>query len=235
MPQLNVISSLAIKAAYLELAPEFERRSRQRVSTQWVGMADIAKRMKAGESADLVIGSAALVEELARGRILDAGQRRDLVKCGIGAAVRAGALRPDIGSVEALKRALLAARSIIYSSGPSGVYFAELFPRLGLAEALKGKAVQAPPGVLVGESVARGEAELCFQQIAELRQVRGIDYVGPLPPEVQLVTVFCGAVHAKAAQPQAAAEWLRHLASREAEPVLRKHGLDPAVFRRGRQ
>jgi molybdate transport system substrate-binding protein len=142
--------------------------------------------------------------------------------------VRKGAPKPDIGNVEALKKALRAARSIVYSSGPSGVYLAELFERLGLAAELKGKAVQAPPGVLVGELVAQGKFELCFQQRPELRQVSGIDYVGPLPAEVQLITVFSGAVHSRAVDATGGAALLRHLASREAQRVLRKHSLDPA-------
>jgi molybdate transport system substrate-binding protein len=225
---LNVIASLAIKAAYLELLPDFERQSGNKVDTQWVGMADIRKRMLAGETTDAVIGSAALIEDLARIGSLDSRSRVDLVKSGVGAAVRAGAAKPDLRSVEALKAALRAAKSIVYSSGPSGVYLAELFQRLGIDQELKAKATQAPPGVLVGELVAHGQFELCFQQIPELRQVCGIDYVGPLPGEVQLLTVFSGGVHSKSSQAKAAAEWLRYLASRDAEPVIRKHGLEPA-------
>jgi molybdate transport system substrate-binding protein len=225
---MNVISSLAIKAAYVELVPRFERESGVKVDTQWLGMADIRKRMLAGEVTDVVIGSAALVEDLINGGSLDSRSRVDLVKSGIGAAVRSGGAKPRLGTVDAFKAALRQAKSIVYSSGPSGVYLAELFERLGLAQELKGKATQAPPGVLVGELVARGDYELCFQQLPELRQVRGIDYVGPLPPDVQLVTLFSGAVHSKAAQGKAGAALLRHLASRDAHGVMHKHGLDPA-------
>jgi molybdate transport system substrate-binding protein len=225
---VNVIASLAIKAAYLELVPAFERQSRSKVETQWVGMADIRKRMLAGEVTDVVIGSAALIEDLIAGGSLDSRTRTDLAKSGVGAAVRRGARKPDIGNVDALKKALLNASSIVYSSGPSGLYLAELFQRLGLAEALKAKAKQAPPGVLVGELVARGQFELCFQQLPELRQVAGIDYVGPLPAEVQMVTVFAGAVHSRALHGKPASALLRHLASRDAHRVMRKHGLEPA-------
>ena len=225
---MNVIASLAIKAAYLELVPAFERQSRTKVETQWVGMADIRKRMLAGELTDVVIGSAALIEDLINGGSLDSRTRTDLAKSGVGAAVRAGARKPDIGNVDALKKALLNASSIVYSSGPSGVYLAELFQRLGLAEALKAKAKQAPPGVLVGELVAKGQFELCFQQLPELRQVAGITYIGPLPAEVQMVTVFSGAVHSRSSQGKPANALLRHLASRDAHRVMRKHGLEPA-------
>jgi molybdate transport system substrate-binding protein len=225
---LKVIASLAIKAAYLDLAPGFERQSRTKLDTQWVGMADIRKRMLAGEVADVVIGSAALIEDLVNGGSLDSRTRTELAKSGVGAAVRSGARKPPLGSVGELKAALRGARSIVYSSGPSGVYLAELFERLGLAAELKAKAKQAPPGVLVGELVAKGQFELCFQQLPELRQVAGIDYVGPLPAEVQMVTVFSGAVHSRSAHGKEGAALLRHLRSREAHRVMRKHGLEPA-------
>jgi molybdate transport system substrate-binding protein len=223
---MNVIASLAIKAVYLELVPAFEQQSSEKVQTQWVGTTDIRKRMLADEVTDVVIGSAALIEDLINGGYLDSRTRVDLAKSGVGAAVRAGAPKPDIGSVDALKSALRAAQSIVYSSGPSGVYLAELFERLGIAQELKSNATQAPPGVLIGELVARGDFELGFQQVSELRQVKGIDYVGPLPPEVQVMTVFSGAVHSKSAQSKAGTALLRHLGS--ARRVLHKHGLDPA-------
>jgi molybdate transport system substrate-binding protein len=222
------MASLAVKAAYLELAPAFERSRGEKVETEWVGMADIRKRLGAGEVVDAVIGSAALLEELAAKGRLDAASRVDIARAEIGAAVRAGARKPDIGSVEAFKNALRAAKSVVYSSGPSGVYLAQLFHRLGMAEELKSKAVQAPPGTLVGERVARGEFELCFQQVPELAQVAGLDYVGPLPAEIQLTTAFAGAVHVGASRPREAAALLDFLASRDAQPVLRRHGLEPA-------
>ena len=225
---MNVIASVALKAVYLELLPAFQRQSKDKVETQWVGMADIRKRMLAGEVCDVVIGSASLIEDLVAGGSLDSRSRVDIAKSGVGAAVRAGARKPDIGNVDALKNALRGARSIVYSSGPSGIYLAELFQRLGMAEELKSKAVQAPPGALVGELVAEGKFELCFQQVPELRQVKGIDYVGQLPREVQLTTVFAGAVHSKSSESKAGTALLRHLASRDARRVLSKHGLEPA-------
>ena len=225
---MKVMASLAIKAAYRELAPAFERSRGEKVETEWVGMADIRKRLGAGEVVDAVIGSAALIEELAANGRLDAASRVDIARAEVGAAVRAGARKPDMGSIEAFKHALRAAKSVVYSSGPSGVYLAQLFHRLGMAEELKSKAVQAPPGALVGERVARGEFELGFQQVPELAQVAGLDYVGPLPAEIQLTTVFGGAVHARASRPFAASALLGFLTSRDAHPVLRRHGLEPA-------
>jgi len=225
---MKVMASLAIKAAYLELAPAFEGSRNEKVETEWVGMADIRKRLGAGEAVDAVIEGGRLIEELAANGRLDAASRVDIARAEVGAAVRAGARKPDIGSVEAFRNALRAAKSVVYSSGPSGVYLARLFHRLGMAEELKSKAVQAPPGTLVGERVARGEFELCFQQVPELAQVAGLDYVGPLPAEIQLTTVFTGAVHAGASRPREAAALLDFLAAREAQPVLRRHGLEPA-------
>lgn len=227
---MKVISSLAIKAAYVELAPQFEKRTGRRLATEWVGMVDIRKRLLAGESADLVIGSAALIDELTQAGKIVRGSRVDLVKSGVGVAVRAGAPKPDIGSVERLKRALLAAKSIAYSSGPSGVYLAGLFERLGIATALKAKAYQAPPGVLVGELIARGEYELGFQQVPELLAVgRGIDYVGELPPEVQTITVFSGGIPASAEEPEAAKALLDFLSGPDAAAAVRKHGMQPSM------
>ena len=226
--EIQVMSSLAIKEAYLELVPRFESETKHKVVTSWVGMVDILKRIKAGESSDLVIGSAAALEELIKaGRIVPAS-RTDLVKSGVGVAVRAGAPRPDISSGEALKRALLKAKSIAYSSGPSGVYLSGLFQKWGVAEQLKPRITQTPPGVAVGSVIARGDAEIGFQQVSELLPVAGIDYIGPLPPDIQIVTVFSGAVHAGAKQPEAAKALMKFLTSPAAAPVIRKKGMEPA-------
>ena len=229
---MKVISSLAVKAAYLELAPAFEKQSGKKLATEWVGMVDIRKRMLAGDWADLVIGSRALIDELTAAGKIERGSRVDLVQSGVGVAVRAGAPKPDIGSVEALKRALLAAKSIAYSSGPSGVYLAGLFERLGIAQALKSKAYQAPPGVLVGELIARGEYELGFQQVPELLAVGdAIDLIGELPSEIQTITVFSGGIPSTAKEPEAAKLLLDFLTGPEASPVIRKHGMQSPSLR----
>ena len=221
---MKVLSSLAIKAAYLELVPQFESARSAKVDTEWLGMVDIRKRMHAGEAADLVIGSAALIDELIHAGRLRAGSRVDLVRSGIGVAVKKGARKPDVSSVEALTRSLHAAKSIAYSSGPSGVYLAGLFERLGIAAELKDRMQQMPPGALVGELAARGEKEIAFQQIPELRQVEGIDIVGPLPPEIQSVTVFAGGIPAASKEPENAAALLAFLSSPSSAAAVRKHG-----------
>jgi molybdate transport system substrate-binding protein len=225
---INVMSSNAMREALLELLPGFERASGHKVTPTFVGGVDIMKRMAAGATCDLVIMAGASIDQLIEQGKVVAGSRVDLVKSGIGVAVRAGAPRPDIGSADAVKRALLAAKSIAYSSGPSGVYLANLFARMGIADALKPKIKAVAPGVPAGSLVARGEAEIGFQQISELLPVGGIDLIGPLPAEIQEITVFSGGIHAAAAQPQAAKALTAFITSPAAAPVIRKKGLEPA-------
>jgi molybdate transport system substrate-binding protein len=223
---MRVLSSLAIKEAYLELQPQFEKQSGHKVQTEWLGMVDIMKRVKAGETADVVIAS-----QKALGELKGLGKVQavvDLARSGVAVAVKKGAKRPDIGSAEAVKRALRAARSIAYSSGPSGVYLVELFQKWGIAEELKPKSTQTPPGTAVGPLIARGEAEIGFQQMSELLPTAGIDILGPLPAEIQVITVFSGGVHVAAKEAESARAWLACLTSPQSAPVLRKHGLESA-------
>ena len=168
------------------------------------------------------------IDQLIAQGTVASGSRVDLVRSGIGVAVRAGAPRPDIGTAEAVKRALLAAKSITYSSGPSGVYLANLFVRLGIADQLKPKIKQVPPGVPAGSLVASGEAEIGFQQISELMPVSGIDLIGPLPPEIQEITVFSGGIHVAATQPDAAKALMQFITAPAAASIITRKGLDPA-------
>jgi molybdate transport system substrate-binding protein len=218
------MSSLAIREAYLELVPRFEKASRRKVATTWAGMVDIKKRLLAGDVVDLVIGSAAAVDELIKLGKLASGSRVDLAQSTIAVAVRAGAPKPDIGSSEALKRAVLAADRVGYSSGPSGVYLAGVLERWGVPKA---RITQTPPGTAVGDVLARGGAQIGFQQLSELLPIAGIDIVGPLPPDLQLVTVFSGGLHREAREPAAANEWMKFLKSPAAAPVLRQKGMEP--------
>ena len=221
---MRVLSSLAIKEAYLELAPAFQAKTGHKVDTEWLGMVDILKRVKAGESADMVIASQKALGELkSLGKV---SAVVDLARSGAAVAVKKGAKRPDISSGEAVKRALRAAKSIAYSSGPSGVYLVELIQKWGMAEELKPKITQTPPGTAVGPLVARGEAEIGFQQMSELLPFSaGIDIVGPLPADIQIMTMFSGGVHVAAREADAARAWLAFIASKAA--VLRKHGMEP--------
>jgi molybdate transport system substrate-binding protein len=228
MTDIQVLSSIATREAYLELVPQFERATGHRVTTTWAGTVDIMKRMAAGETYDLVMISSESLDELTRLGNIVSGSRMDMARSGIGIAVRAGAPRPDVSSAEALKRALLAAGSVGYSTGPSGVYLAGLFERMGIADAVKAKTRRAPSGTMIGSIVASGEAEIGFQQVSELVHIKGIDYIGPLPAEVQNVTVFSIGLDARAKEPAAAKALAQFLTAPAALPVIRKHGLEPA-------
>lgn len=223
---MRVLSSLAIKEAYLELQPRFEKSSGLEVQTDWQGGVEIMKRVKAGETADAVIASQKALEELkSLGKVQAVV---DLATSCVAVAVKKGAARPDIGSGEAVKRALRAAKSIAYSSGPSGAYLVELFRKWGVAEELKPKIIQTPPGTAVGPLVAHGQAEIGFQQMSELLPVPGIDIIGPLPAEIQVVTVFSGGVHVAAREADAARAWLAFIRSPQSAALLRRHGMEPA-------
>jgi molybdate transport system substrate-binding protein len=224
---IRVMASNGFKEAYLELVSRFEKAGKYRVVTDFFGSVDIIRKMRAGETADLVILSAKTLEELIRiGKVVP-GSRVDLAKSGVGVAVRKGAPRPDISSTDAFKRALLAAKSIGYSSGPSGVYLIGLFQRMGIADALNPKITQTPPGVMVGGLIARGEVEIGMQQVSELLPVAGIDLIGPLPPDIQEITTFSGGLHAGATEPAAARDLLAFLTLPDAAPVIRKAGMEP--------
>ncbi|TMJ29681.1 MAG: ABC transporter substrate-binding protein [Alphaproteobacteria bacterium] len=226
--EIQVIASGGLKAAYLELVPSFERTSAHRVSTTWAGSVEIKKRMESGDIFDLVIMPAAFIDELiGLGKVVP-GSRADLAKSGIGVAVRAGAPRPDIGSGEALRRALLFAGSIAYSTSASGIYLADLFQRMGIADALQPKIKQSPPGVPVGEMIARGEAEIGFQQVSELLPVSGIDYLGPLPTDIQHFTVFAAGRHIGTREPDAAKALIDFIKAPAAHPIITKSGMEPA-------
>ena len=225
--EIRVIASAAIKESYQELVPEFEKVGNHKVVTLWSGTADIMKRVKAGETADLIILGSNSIDELISLDKIERGSRVDLMKSGVGAAVPAGAQRPDISSGEALKRALLSAKSIAYSTGPSGVYLDGLFQRMGIASELKPKLKQPPSGGSVAEMLARGEAEIGFQQVSELVHAGGIDYLGPLSPDVQQITVFSSGICISAKEPVAAKALVMHLKSPAAMPIIRKNGMEP--------
>ena len=223
--EIKVLASAAVKTAYLEMQPAFERATGHRLDTVWLPTAEMAKRVGSGEAVDLVIMATDRIDELTQSGRIVAGSRVDLARSGIGIAVRAGAPRPDTGSTEAVKRTLLAAKSIAYSTGLSGVYVADLLKRMGIAEELKPR-IRQTSGVPIGEIVARGEAELGFQQLSELAAIPGIQ-IAPLPPEIQYTFYFAAAVPAAAKEPAAAREWAKFLTTPEAVSAIRKSGLEP--------
>ena len=225
MPEIRVMLSAAFKEAYLELVPQFERASGHKVENLWVPSVQMMARLKGGETVDLVILSAASLDELRKAGFIS--DRTDLARSGIGIAVKSGARKPDISSGEAVKRAVLAARGVAYSTGPSGIYLMELFKRMGIAEGIKSKVKQVQ-GEPAGGVVARGEAEIAFQQVSELLPVPGIDFVGPLPADIQQITVFSAGLHVAAKQPDAARALVKFLTAPAAAPVIRKKGMEPA-------
>jgi molybdate transport system substrate-binding protein len=234
--EIRVLTSGAFTAALRALTTEFERATKNTVVTTYgASMGDapdsIPRRLQRGEAVDVVILAGQPLDELiAQGQVA-AGSRVDLVRSRIGMVVRAGAPRPDISSVDALTRTLLDAKSIAYSSSASGVYLSkELFQRLGIADQIRGKSKRIDSGP-VGAVVARGEAEIGFQQISELLPVPGVDYVGPLPPGAQRVTVFSAGVAARAKAPDAARALIAFLVSSAAAPAIRKSGLEPVLSR----
>ncbi len=225
--EVKVMTANAVKQAYLELVSAFERSSGHKVTTIWGGTEEVAKRISGGEVVDIVIIAAPNIDRLILEGKLVSGSRADFAKSGVGIAVRTGLPKPDISSGEAVKRAVLAANSVAYSSGPSGFYVADLFKKMGITDQIKDKVRQPASGVQVGELVARGEADLGFQQISELLHVKGIDYLGPLPAEIQSVTVYSAGLHAAAPAPDAARALVKFLTAPDAGPIIKKIGMEP--------
>jgi molybdate transport system substrate-binding protein len=225
--EVKVMAANAVKESFLELVSAFEKSSGHRVTTIWGGTEGVAKRVNGGEVVDIVIIAAPNIDKLILEAKLVTGSRADFAKSGVGIAVRTGLLRPDISSSEAVKRAVLAAKSVAYSSGPSGFYIAELFKKMGIADQVKDKVRQPASGVQVGELVARGEADLGFQQISELLHVKGIDYLGPLPADIQNITVYSAGTHTAAPAPDAAKALVKFLTAPEAGPIIKKFGMEP--------
>ncbi|MGZ5270486.1 MAG: substrate-binding domain-containing protein [Ramlibacter sp.] len=225
---LRGISSMATRQVLGDLASAYVARGGPQVAIESVGGVDAARRVQAGEAFDLVVLAADAIDKLvASGQVL-AGSRVDIVQSGVAVAVRRGAPRPDIGSVDTVRRAVLAAPSIGYSTGPSGTALLQLFERWNIAEQVRPRLVQARPGVPVGTMVATGQVALGFQQFSELKDLAGIDVVGPLPPAIQITTIFSGAVCAASGQPDAVRELLAFMASPACADTKRRHGMDPA-------
>lgn len=226
--EITVIASTAMREVLEALAPDFERASGHQVVLRFESGASLPIKVKEGAAADLVVTTPATVADLVQAGRLRPGSRIDFVRSGVGVAVRAGAPKPDIATTEAFKRALLAAKSVGISRGPSGVYTTGMLERLGIAEPIKAKAVVPELGTRVGTLIARGDAEIGIQQITELVSMPGIDVVGPLPAELQTAIVYATARPIEARNVAAADALVTFLASPAIAPVLKKMGLDPA-------
>jgi molybdate transport system substrate-binding protein len=225
---IKIISSMATRQVLADLITQFRRNSALNITLESVGGVDAARRVRAGEAFDVVVLAVSVIDELIEAGHIVAGSRVDLVRSGVAIAVRAGAPRADISSEEAVKRAVLAARTISYSTGPSGQHLARLFEHWGIADAIRPRIVQAPPGVPVGTLVAEGKVELGFQQLSELMHLAGIEVLGPLPPAIQTVTTFSAGLSVTSTQAEAVRMLLDFMASPAATEAKSNNGMEPA-------
>lgn len=226
--QIAVICTMSCKEALIELVPEFEHASGFRVEATYGAGPELAKQISGGVRADIFVGpeefSGPLIEE---GR-LDGASRTAFAHSGAALAIKAGAPKPDISSAEKLKAALLAAKGISYSRGASGIHFLQACERLGIADAVAAKLVKPRPGEMVGPVIVRGEAEIGVQQPAELLPVKGIEIIGPLPPELRQTIVYGATVFTGSTQQDGNKAFVHFLKSPAADKVLRHSGLEPA-------
>ena len=228
---INVLSTLASRGVLTEIADEFRVLTGLSFAATYKSTNMALNLIAQGATADMTIITREAIDRLVRDGIIVAGSTTDLAQSGIGIAVRAGAPKPDIGTVAALKRALLETKSIAFSRlGASGIHFADVIERLGIADEVRRKAHISDS--YVGEVTARGEAEMAVQQISELMPVAGIDIVGPLPDEVQKISVFAAGIFRAARNPGGAGKLISYLAEPRLVPVLIRKGLEPVSDRR---
>jgi molybdate transport system substrate-binding protein len=225
--RLTGISSMATRQVLADVADAW-RRSGGEVAFESVGGVEAAQRVHAGEEFDVVVLAAEAIDKLvATGRVV-AGSKTDLARSAVALAVRAGASWPTIDTETALREAVRSARTIGFSTGPSGVALQQLFERWGIAEVVRPRVIQAPPGVPVGTLIASGDVELGFQQLSELMHLEGIDVIGPMPPGLEIVTTFSGGVCTASTQLNAARALLDFIRSPAADEAKRRHGMQPA-------
>ena len=226
--EIKGISSMATRQVLADLVAAYQQQSDVVVTIESVGGVDAARRVQAGESFDFVVLASDAIDKLITSGHIDAHSKTDLVHSGVAVAVRAGAAHPDISTEDALRQAVQSARSLSYSTGPSGVALARLFERWGITDEIKSRIVQAPPGVPVGALVARGDVELGFQQLSELIHIEGIDLLGPLPAAVQITTTFTAGLCPGSSQAAAARGLLDFMASPAAAEAKQRQGMEPA-------
>jgi len=221
------ISSMATRQILAELGAAFRQKTGQSVAIESVGGVDAARRIRAGEAFDIIVLADDTMKQLEAVGCLRAGSRVAFAESAIAVAVRSGARRPALTDEAATRAAILAAKSICYSTGPSGTHIIKLLEKWDIGQAMAGRIVKAAPGVPVGTLVARGEAELGFQQLSEFLDVPGIEIVGPLPREIQSVTLFSCGVGAHASNEAGARDLIGYLNAPEAEASKRRHGMEP--------
>ena len=226
--ELRIIAPNGVKETITEIASRYERATGFRVVLSWAGTEAISKQINDGSIFDVVVNASQSIDKFEKEGKLVSGSRLDFAKSAIGVAVRAGHPRADISSIDALKQLILQAKLIAISSGTSGRYLAELLQRLGIYEQIKDRIKQPPSGTQIGEMLANGEVDLGFQQISELIHVKGIVYLGPLPSEIQSITVYSAGVHSAASTPTAAMTFLKMLTAPDFGTFIRKTGMEPA-------
>jgi len=222
------ISSMATRQILAELGGAFQQKTEQSVAIESVGGVDAARRVRAGEKFDIIVLADEAMKQLETEGCLKPGSRAGFAQSVIAVAVRHGAKRPSLTDEAATKAAVLAAQSICYSTGPSGTHVIKLLEKWGIDQLMADRIVEAPPGVPVGSLVARGKAELGFQQLSEFLDVPGIEIAGPLPREIQSVTLFSCGVGARASNGIGAQDLIGYLTSQEADAAKRRHGMEPA-------
>jgi molybdate transport system substrate-binding protein len=223
---IRVLSTLALKGAMHRLAGQYQGLAATRIDADFAPTLGLLERLREGEEADIVILTREGLRELLAEGVVAAGSNVDLARSYVGIAVKTGSAHPDIASDVSLRKTLLAARSVAYSRiGASGIFFAGLIERLGIAPQINAKATITSG--FTAERLITGEADLAVQQLSELKQVAGIEIVGPIPYELQRPAIFSAGRMASSKQPDRADALLRFLASPEAAPTLRESGLEP--------
>lgn len=225
---LKGISSMATRALLVELAGAYLQHRGRSIAFESVGGVDAARRVREGEVFDVVVLAADAVDALAAAGCVVAASRVDLVRSSVAIAVRAGAARPDIGSPQALRAAIRAARRVGYSTGPSGVALVRLLDSWAETEDLRDRLVQAPPGVAVAELLARGEVDLGFQQLSELINRSDVDVLGTMPIGTEISTTFAAACGAHSVRRDEVADLLAYFVSDATADAKRRHGMRPA-------
>jgi molybdate transport system substrate-binding protein len=225
---INGLSSMAVRQVLAELAAQYSHRTGDRVSFTSLGGVEAARRIRAGEPVDVIVLAAKAMEQLEAEGHLAPGTRLPFARSGIAMAVRAGLRHPMIADAEAVRQAILEAGRLCYSTGPSGDHLQSLWERWEIADIVRPRAVLAPPGVPVATVLARGEAEIGFQQLSEMLDAPGIEIVGPLPAEVQSVTLFTAGLSVGSLHADKARALIGYLSSPEAEASKRRHGMEPA-------
>jgi molybdate transport system substrate-binding protein len=229
--EITVLSSIGLQSVLEDLAPKFENSTGHKLSLTFGLAGPFAKRVQDGEAVDILVAPRGFIDGLIKANKLESNSETNLARSSVGIAVRKGAPKPDISTPEALKRALLAARSISYTNpafgGASGVHFAKVIERLGIAEEMKAKTKFPPQGGFTAPLLASGEVDLAVQQIGELISVPGVELLGPLPGDLQSVTTMTVAIPSAARQPEAARALIKYLQSPEATAVMKAKGLEP--------